>query len=177
MTWRQTSISPWHPPVLWFPWSSYFCLISKASWRELSIYPKPLHWVVHKASRPQVIHFPFEEHFLHLSAGFERLSRSETFNGFVGSVDGRHIGVKPPTESTAGYPRRKLLRSGRVHWCVHWCVSLGQHMRRRVLKHGHVDFPQRETLHGVSASVKHPHDLFQTLSTNRLTLSLGVIHF
>lgn len=72
---------------------------------------------VHKTSPkvlcilPQVIHFPSQEDLPHLCAGFARLAGSAVFRQVVGSVDGCHVCVKPPTEDTACYLNRKLFYS------------------------------------------------------------------
>lgn len=49
-------------------------------------------------SHPQVIRVAPVEDLLHLSTGFTHLAGSTAVSRIVGSIDGCHVRVKPPTE-------------------------------------------------------------------------------
>ncbi|KAM3623513.1 uncharacterized protein V6R79_012060 [Siganus canaliculatus] len=98
-----------------------FWLASATSYRVVSrsfdIPRTTVHNMIHKASRKvlklknKVIHFPSLDELEEVGNGFARLAGSPAFSKVVGSIDGCHIRIKPPSVDGQCYINRKLFPS------------------------------------------------------------------
>ncbi|XP_056449927.1 uncharacterized protein LOC130385450 [Gadus chalcogrammus] len=98
-----------------------FWLASGTSYRVVSrAFDMPrtsVHRAVHTTSAKiaslfaQTVQHPTEEELVTVGAGFARMAGSAAFNRVVGSIDGCHVRVKPPSQDADCYLKRKLFYS------------------------------------------------------------------
>ncbi|KAM3619675.1 uncharacterized protein V6R79_011663 [Siganus canaliculatus] len=73
----------------------------------------------------RVIRFPSPDELQQIGAGFQRLAGSAAFGRVVGSIDGCHIRIKPPSADAQCYFNRKLFYSVQLQAvCDHQCQFL-----------------------------------------------------
>ncbi|XP_034539820.1 putative nuclease HARBI1 [Notolabrus celidotus] len=112
-----------------------FWLASATSYRVVSrafgIPRSTIHDIVHKVSKTvnglknRVICLPPQDDLARIGAGFENLAGSAAFNHVVGSIDGCHIRIKPPSHDAQCYFNRKLFYSVQMQAvCDHQCQFL-----------------------------------------------------
>ncbi|XP_059915796.1 uncharacterized protein LOC132463548 [Gadus macrocephalus] len=98
-----------------------FWLASGTSYRVVSrAFDMPrtsVHRAIHTTSAKiaslfaQTVNHPTEEELVTVGAGFARMAGSAAFNRVVGSIDGCHVRVKPPSQDADCYLNRKLFYS------------------------------------------------------------------
>ncbi|CAG5855637.1 unnamed protein product [Menidia menidia] len=73
----------------------------------------------------RIISLPSSDELTNIAAGFERLSGSRAFSKVVGSLDGCHVRIKPPSDESQRYINRKLFHSIQIQGvCDHQCRFL-----------------------------------------------------
>ncbi|KAM3611514.1 uncharacterized protein V6R79_019929 [Siganus canaliculatus] len=73
----------------------------------------------------RVIRFPSPDELQQIGTGFQRLAGSAAFGRVVGSIDGCHIRIKPPSADAQCYFNRKLFHSVQLQAiCDHQCQFL-----------------------------------------------------
>lgn len=112
-----------------------FWMASATSYRVVSrafaIPRSTVHDIVHRVTekvlrlRKRQIFFPSADQLQTIGAGFERLAGSAAFARVVGSIDGCHIRIKPPSADAQCYFNRKLFHSIQLQGvCDHQCKFL-----------------------------------------------------
>ena len=112
-----------------------FWMASATSYRVVSrafaIPRSAVHDIIHRVTeqflrlKNRLIFFPSADQLQRTGAGFERLAGSTAFARVVGSIDGCHIRIKPPSVNAQCYFNRKPFYSIQLQAvCDHQCQFL-----------------------------------------------------
>ncbi|KAE8278864.1 putative nuclease HARBI1 [Larimichthys crocea] len=113
--------------LFWMASATSYRVVSRAFAIPRSTVHDIIHRVTEKVLRlkNRLIFFPSADQLQTTGAGFERLAGSAAFARVVGSIDGCHIRIKPPSADAQCYFNRKLFHSIQLQAvCDHQCQFL-----------------------------------------------------